>query len=243
VLGLLLVFGTDAAYECFNSGSELSWEITSSCRNVMRCLVVWTGQDGVEDVEQEAVSDLTNACCLLHRWIMGEYLRGRDAADLIDYDSIYDASDSTLQAVLLTKTLATHTNTDNGAIDVIQELNLVQTMTPPLTMTAIALGASQRLPSLTNQEQIVIDDGSVQLTNALINCEKLLRTPILLGYTRCAVRFLWIWPWLLPFALIRPFSEFGEQPVLVLAMVFISPFFNRLRILPCRLRNHLLPCR
>ena len=75
--------------------------------------------------------------------------------------------------------------------------------------------------------------GWVPKKSRLAKCEKMLRTPIPLGYTRYTVRFLWIWLTLLPFALVRTFKDFGAgtwwedkpQPVLVLAMFFIGFIF------------------
>ena len=58
------------------------------------------------------------------------------------------------------------------------------------TLYVTSLGASQRLPSLTDQELIALDDCLVTVTQSLGKCEALLRTPIPLGYTRYSVRFL-----------------------------------------------------
>ena len=113
-----------------------------------------------------------------------------------------------------------------------------QEYTPYLAITAISLGASQRLPGLTDQatprpprrlprglpssppswpallaaslgplfltfpwassphppswlqEHIAFEDELATVTSSLAKCEKLLRTPIPLGYTRYSVRFL-----------------------------------------------------
>ena len=106
-------------------------------------------------------------------------------------------------------------------------------LTPYLAISAISLGMSQRLPSLTDQERIAVDDELDRITSSLAKCEKLLRTPIPLGYTRYSVRFLWVWLSLLPFALVRTFNDFGAntwwedkpQPVLTVAMLFIGFVF------------------
>ena len=68
-----------------------------------------------------------------------------------------------------------------------------------------------RLPSIEVNERIAVDGQLSELTQSLGQCEKLLRTPIPLGYTRYAVRFLWIWLSLLPFALVRTFGDFGQS--------------------------------
>ena len=48
-----------------------------------------------------------------------------------------------------------------------------------------------------------VDDCLLAVSTALAKSEKILSTPIPLGYTRSSVRFLWIWITLLPFALSR----------------------------------------
>ena len=74
------------------------------------------------------------------------------------------------------------------------------------------------------------------MSTHLACCEKLVSTPIPLGYTRSTVRFSLLWISLLPFALSRTFSEFSigtwwqnqplaELPVLLFVMVFISFVF------------------
>ena len=68
----------------------------------------------------------------------------------------------------------------------------------------------------------------------LASSERVLRTPIPLGYTRYTIRFLWLWLTLLPFALSRTYADFGEastwwegkaQPVLVVTMLLIGFIF------------------
>ena len=108
--------------------------------------------------------------------------------------------------------------------------------TPYLCLSAIALGTSRRLHRLTDQERIALDDCLASVSTNLAKCEKILSTPIPLGYTRSSVRFLWVWISLLPFALTRTFSDFAEGtwwqdrplaelPVLLFAMLFISFIF------------------
>ena len=109
-------------------------------------------------------------------------------------------------------------------------------ISPYVCFEAIALGVAQRVPSLTDQERIAIDDGLASVSTYLASCEKLISTPIPLGYTRATVRFLWLWITLLPFALSRTFSDFtdgtwwegqplAELPVLLFVMLFISFIF------------------
>ena len=101
---------------------------------------------------------------------------------------------------------------------------------PSAGIAALTLGISTRIPSLDNQETTQIDEQFCQIVSSLGTCEKLLTTPIPLGYTRYSVRFLWLWLTLLPFGLVNTFSDFGAgtwwedrlQPVVVIAMLFIA---------------------
>lgn len=211
VLGLLLVFRTDTANDRFNAGGETVWEITSSVRSMIRKLIAWTGSEKASDDERQAALDLIDACLLLHGWIMGSYLRGKP-----------------LKAVQEAQLLRFALAEEQGAV-----VGAKVALTPHLAITAISLGASRRLPSLTDQQHISIDDELNAITSALGKCEKLLRTPIPLGYTRYSVRFLWLWLSLLPFALVRTFGEFGAgtwwedkpQPILAVAMLFVGFVF------------------
>ena len=361
VLGLLLVFRTDSAYERFNLGSDVAWEITSSCRSALRRMSSWTSQ-----ADAEAALDLMKATTMLHGWIMSSYLRagarrgevevpvqnggeqavgwvmdftgedvdftGEDvgegaivgapsswgtmapswaplpgssnvASSLSAPDSTSSSSSSSSSSPSLPPPLspsrrrpltsavssaaeelvvvdafgsaqdsATRPAQDggfgpaqdsafgsaqDGAFGPAQAEELLRTalgvrsadeasggeelsrlarqprLTPYLAISAISLGMSQRLPSLTDQERIAVDDELDRITCSLAKCEKLLRTPIPLGYTRYSVRFLWVWLSLLPFALVRTFNDFGAntwwedkpQPVLTVAMLFIGFVF------------------
>lgn len=94
-----------------------------------------------------------------------------------------------------------------------------------------------RIPSLDPQEATLIEEQFTEIISSVGTCEKILRTPIPLGYTRYAVRFTMIWLTLLPLALVRTFAEFGTesidtswwvrgfQPELVIAILFLSVVF------------------
>jgi predicted membrane chloride channel (bestrophin family) len=55
VLGLLLVFRTNTAYERFNRGSDASWEVTGRFRSVVRQLVMYSAAPSVPEKEREVI--------------------------------------------------------------------------------------------------------------------------------------------------------------------------------------------
>lgn len=186
-LGLLLVFRSDNAYARFKEGSELSWEISSSLRSAMRRLLAWTAAPHVPEAERRAAEEMVRGCSLLHGWIMTEHLRCGDDACPVP---------------------GNHNDLLTAALGADTADGLPVAPSPYLGIEALSIGASQRLPSLTDQELIAYDESLAAVTSALGKCESFLRTPIPLGYTRYSVRFLWVWLTLLPFALTRTFCGF-----------------------------------
>ena len=186
-LGLLLVFRSDNAYARFKEGSELSWEISTSIRSAMRRLTAWASAPHMPQGERVAAMEIISGCSLLHGWIMNEHLRCGDDSCPVPRN----------HADLLTAALG------SDAADRVPDLF---SPTPYHGIEALSLGSSQRLPSLTDQEQIAFDESLAAVTSALGKSESFLRTPIPLGYTRYSVRFLWLWLSLLPFALASTFA-------------------------------------
>ena len=213
VLGLLLVFRTDTANDRFTNGCEAVWQITSSLRSIIRKLVVWSGRDKFSDGERLAALELIDACVLLHGWIMGSYLRGKPLK------AVQEA-----QLLRFAAGRAENVPSDGSKV----------ATTPYLAITAISIGVSRRLTSISEGQEVNIDDEFSKVTAALGKCENLLRVPIPLGYTRYSVRFLWLWLSLLPFALASTFADVSAastnlfdkpQIGLAAAMMFVSFIF------------------
>ena len=230
ILSLLLVFRSDNAYGRFKDGSIYSWEITTSIRSYVRRLVVWTGSGRSTAAERAASEEIVLACCLLHQWIMNEYLRNvgpthQEVHGRQVYESLLCAAlgvepapaastPETKRDVEMAAWLGnidTTLNTERGvsAVDMAGILGTGAPPTPYLGLEAIALGATKRLPSLTDQERVGLEDELGDVASNLGQCERILRQPIPLGYKRYTIRFLWLWLLGLPFALVPKFSEFG----------------------------------
>eukprot|EP00957_Ditylum_brightwellii_P172148 13105606-Ditylum_brightwellii.AAC.1 len=180
----------------------------------------WTADNKRFSREERLASyDLIDSCVLMHWIIMHDYLRPghvespqeraklfRKALGNVEFKA--SSSDGS------SKTVELHEMILGG--------NKASRLTPSTGITAISVGIATRLPTLDTQETTQIDEQFCEIMTYLGTCEKLLRTPIPLGYTRYSVRFLWVWLTLLPLALVDKFAEFGERPVLVLAMVITS---------------------
>jgi putative membrane protein len=213
-LGLLLVFRSDNAFSRFRYGSELTWDITTSIRSAMRRLLAMTGSQQASAAERAAADELVQGLVLLHHWIMNQHLR--QGAVPSEHEDLVTAA--------LGKEAEEALPVELGVL------------TPYHGVELLSLGMRRRLPSLTDQEFIAMEDTLSSITQNLGQCERLLRTPIPLGYTRYSVRFLWIWLTLLPFALTRTFCGFQEGtwwegrldepwPLVVSSVTFIASIF------------------
>lgn len=210
VLGLLLVFRTNAAYDRFNLGSDAAWAITGRFRGIMRQLVAWTDCSAGSSAERASCLQLCDIAVTIHEYLMLKYLR--EDSSIADASQVVERLDRMLDLPA-------------RAGDALP--------TPWVTLAAFSRRIRRDLPSLEVNERIAVDSQLSEVTAALGVCEKILRTPIPLGYTRYTIRFLFLWLALLPFALVRCFSEFGlgtwwserPQPVVMFAMLFIGLIF------------------
>ena len=213
--------------------------LTGRLRSVMRQLIACSGAPDITLSERYAAVELMDACAVFHGWLMTCYLKGEEdtgaqAAVLraaIGTSRTGDAGEIARQQARTQEVLFGQSRMD--AKDELNRLGLAGDLTPATLTTALSLGVRQRMPSLDVSERAAMEAELSQVISSLGTCEKLLRTPIPLGYTRYSVRFLWAWLSLLPFALCRTFEDFGvgtwwedkPKPVLVLAMLFIGFIF------------------
>jgi len=248
VLGLLLVFRSNTAFERFNVGADATWEITGRFRSIIRQLLSFTSVPNRFSVEERAAAyELVDACLVLHGWILCDYLKASPTAK-------QKQAQQSKQAKILQKSLALPfpvvkqlltTSTSQIQNTLKSNTTLINTVSvstarqsqtrqsPSGLINTVTLGIFSCMPSLDPQESVMLEEQFTQIISSLGTCEKLLRTPIPLGYTRYAVRFLMIWLTLLPLALVRTFDGFAKNtwwedkptPVLVFVMIFLSVAF------------------
>jgi len=204
LVGLLLVFRTESSYARYKAGGELVQQLTSRMRGVACRLLTWSYRS-VPCVTEE-VDETSNMLALYHQWIFASYLQPN--------------------GVRATATSEVFQNAFGLPIGTGR----------PLTPAIAELAVVEQLYSMTTLNDLQknrLDEELSQVSDALSKCEYLIRTPIPLGYTRATTRFLFLWLTLLPFALVRSFSSFGEgswwdgkaQVVVPAAMFFISFMF------------------
>jgi predicted membrane chloride channel (bestrophin family) len=278
VLGLLLVFRSNTAFERFNVGSDATWEITGRFKSIIRQLLSFTSArrttGGYSKDERIAAYELVDACFILHGWILCDYLRKSTSSNQNNNNNQNQSSQNKQKKILqkalalpsdITQQLWTRNDNNNNDDDNNESSNSRSNpsnsnpssnsnsqslrnllrkqqeqqyyddyhQSPSALINIITLGIMTRIPTLDPEETTCIEEQFVEIISSLGTCEKLLRTPIPLGYTRYSVRFVMIWLTLLPFALVRTFAEFGTntwwegrfQPVLVIAMIFLSVVF------------------
>jgi len=231
VLGLLLVFRSNTAFERFNVGTDAIWEITSRFRSIIRQLLSFSAVPGRFSAEErQAAYDLVDACVVLHSWILCDYLRSSNIPTSKNAEK-GDAKQSKILQKALQFSVVSYDDTmemfdDDSSTSAPRRQRLTQT--PSGLINTVTMGIFSRMPSLDPQESVMVEEQFSQISSSLGTCEKLIRTPIPLGYTRYAVRFTMIWLTLLPLALVREFSGFAAeawQPNLLISMLFLSVVF------------------
>ena len=163
------VFRSDNSYSRFKDGSIYLWEITTSIRSYIRRLVGWTSSSRTTADERVATEQIILACCLLHQWIMNEFLRDNGPMhEQLHGRKVHDEkSTSCIQPALPCvypgcNPCASQVHEDLlcAALGVASSSEIIDgedTPTPYLGLTAIILGATKRLPSLTDQERVGLE--------------------------------------------------------------------------------------
>ena len=187
VLGLLLVFRTNASYARWLDARKAWGTLVNRCRDLTRQGLTWLP----EDQEGQALR------ALLCRWVITLafslkcHLReGENAAVEVEKMGILPPHE------LYALTAARH-----RPVYAIQVLSL---LVKELAITNPACG-----PTISN-----MDMNLTALEDVAGTCERILKTPIPLSYSRHTSRFMIIWLSLLPFALWEP-CRWGMVPVTV----------------------------
>jgi predicted membrane chloride channel (bestrophin family) len=211
LLGLLLVFRTNSSYLRYVMGCRSVQKITGELSSLIRQLLTWSdGQTKRPAADVDRIIDLTVA---YHCWLLNAYLVARELPEGPCEEGA--AAQSALNQRL---------GRPAGA-----------PLTPAQIQTLISWEINQ-LQHLTVFQRKDMDQCLlVGVGRELADCEQLLRSPIPVAYTRSLLRFLLVWLTLLPFALIKTFTDFNKgtfwegQPLFIvpltvgfIALVFLS---------------------
>jgi len=220
LLGLLLVFRTNSSYTRYAAGGKAFRRIGGYLRTLLRQLLVFTSDDSPREFRE--VSYLYGLVVDYYTWLCLGYLSAdssSDASASATPSSAEDAAESSKaqSAAALNRRIGRPPEAP---------------LTPELVHLALAVEIN-RLPRLKTPQQTVMDVCLANVSTELTNCEQLVRTPIPLAYTRSLLRFLWLWLTLLPFSLVRTFTDFGKgtwwegKPLVVVPVVtcFIGLLF------------------
>lgn len=207
LLGLLLVFRTNSSYERFAAGSRAVHSISGNLQDLLRQLLTWTS-----DGRPRATSEVAHICDLVvlyHRWLCTDYLL-----------------------------MGQHPEGKGKESRASLNRRLGRADAAPLTPALVHLALSwemNRVPYLELPQRQGLETTLVRVNAELNVCCQLLRTPIPLAYTRSLLRFLNLWLTLLPFSLVRTFTDFNKgtwwenQPLFVvplttcfIGLVFLS---------------------
>lgn len=215
LLGLLLVFRTNASYVRYAKATTVIHEITGDLRSLVRQLLTWS--DG-ETERPAAVDRIIDQIEAYHCWLLTGYLVMEEGPE-----------GGGARAAL------------NAHLGRPPEASLT-----PAQVHVLLSWEFNHLPHMTVFQRKDLDQCLlVGITRRLATCEQLLRTPIPLAYTRSLLRFLWLWLTLLPFSLVKTFTDFGKgtwwegQPLYIvpLATTFIAIFFLSLEDIAVQLEE------
>ena len=124
MLGLLLLFRSNTSYKRFDSGSEKTWEITSTIKSIAMQIMALTAAKRFGEEERQSAYDLVRGVVLVHSWLMRRYLKG--SSDM----SVYQ-KDIFFRLVLAE---------DYCHDEIMEPSSVTKTVTPSLLLTAISLG-------------------------------------------------------------------------------------------------------
>eukprot|EP00419_Tripos_fusus_P006335 CAMPEP_0172680292 /NCGR_PEP_ID=MMETSP1074-20121228/16665_1 /TAXON_ID=2916 /ORGANISM="Ceratium fusus, Strain PA161109" /LENGTH=440 /DNA_ID=CAMNT_0013498601 /DNA_START=1 /DNA_END=1320 /DNA_ORIENTATION=- len=188
LLGLLLVFRTDKSYDRYLDVSEAMWTVSGKLRDLFRGLLTNTA-----DESPRATKDVSRACDLIvsfHSWLFKWYFNYNEEEDRSRHETATQKMN-----ILLGRQEQSYLAPTHFQLAISQEIN--------------------KVPNLNEQQRQGLDFLLVDVTAALTTCDRIIRMPIPLGYTRSTVRFLWVWLSLLPFALVGTVEELTSAKVLL----------------------------
>eukprot|EP00929_Paragymnodinium_shiwhaense_P039221 TRINITY_DN20629_c0_g1_i1.p1 TRINITY_DN20629_c0_g1~~TRINITY_DN20629_c0_g1_i1.p1 ORF type:complete len:466 (-),score=35.17 TRINITY_DN20629_c0_g1_i1:33-1430(-) len=208
LIGLLLVFRTDKSYDRHKEGNEALWVLSAKLTDLLRGIL-----SNTDDEDARSLEDVKDLCSLIadyHTWLLTSHL-------------LQDAVESNRQKYGGPAKSVGHRKA--AALN----RRLCRADSAFLVPSHVQLAISQeinKIPRLNEQQRQGLDAILWEVTELVTKCERLLRSPIPLGYTRSTIRFLWLWLALLPFALIPTFQEFRSTNLVIIEVPIVIFFVS-----------------
>lgn len=198
-LGLLLVFRTNASFGRWQEARNKWSAVMDTSRNIIRLGSGWMPADMPKEKQRELLEDLGDTIWAfarsLERYLLGEREDG----------AAYEQDIKRRMSPLVAQRLMDAPVKPNRALF-------------ELTKAVNAIPLSEH-------RHVEIDVGVEHLCEKWGGCEKLLRTPVPLVYTRHTARFLGFWILALPLGLWKSFATSWNHLGLIPAAVLIAFFF------------------
>jgi len=176
IMGLLLVFRTNAAYDRFWEGRKLFSELEYHARNLAFSVVNSLGPESKS--ADPSAAKMTVKLIELYAETLVQHLRGITIALDVNHTAVLTQSQR-------------------------EELSLTENQ--PLYIAQLISSQIAKSLELTNRNDVRDDlqEDVKGLVQVLTCCERIVRTPVPLSYSRHTSRFLSLWCLTLPFVLVR----------------------------------------
>jgi len=218
LLALLLVFRTDKSYDRFKEGGEALGTIRCRLMNLVQSLLTSTNDRCARPVE-----DVDNVLSLIveyHTWLCLVFFLQQQLAtpagdvEVLGKDRYIDDPATVSARLQVIDALTRRLELEPGVLLTPHQINLA------------LLDGINLVPRLDEQQRSTYQTVIWEVSDRVAKCERILRAPIPLGYTRATLQFLSVWLTLLPFALTPVFEERNAKipvPIVSLELAFEVP--------------------
>lgn len=198
-LGLLLVFRTNASFGRWSEARNKWSAVIDHSRNIVRLGSGWIPKDMAKEQQRELLEDLADTTWAFGRSLQRFLLGARDDDEAYTHDIQQRMSPSVAGALI-----AANNKPNRALFELTKAVNAIP---------------------MTEHRHVEIDRGVEHLCDSWGGCEKLLRTPVPLVYTRHTARFLGFWILALPLGLWKSFATSWNHLGVIPAAILIAFFF------------------
>ena len=239
-LGLLLVFRTNSAYARWWEARTLLGSVVNKSRDMVRHSLIWFDRTGGDAATEEYIREICAYSVTLKHHLRLP-LGGNNKAAAKRHKAAAKAAllDDLTALGLPPASISSIARAKHSPLEVIRRLsrasrnNAVQIISAQMG-SSNSNNISRSMHSFCGagdqvQDSVVraLDKNIAEMVDQIGACERILKTPMPLVYTRHTERFLGLWLACMPFALADKFTEgsSGNDVAIILGSAFISFFF------------------